>query len=233
MDRYCYNLWFLRYRRCYFPGFFKLTDYSFLIAIGAALLGGAMSPGPSFLVVAQNALSKSRAHGLATSVGTGLGAGVFALLAALGVTTLLEQTPTVYLVFRIVGGLYLLWLAYKIWQGANQPLNETAAGEQEKGGLAAAMFKGFVVQTSNPKTVFIIASIFSAVMPVDPPARTALYVTIIAFIVDFAWYAVVAVSLSRQNSRTFYQKTKVYFDRFAALLLLALSVKLFISIFQP
>ncbi len=208
-----------------------MNEYSFLIAIGAALLGGAMSPGPSFLVVAQNSLSKSRAHGLATSVGTGLGAGVFALLAALGVTTLLEQVPTAYLIFRIAGGLYLLWLAYKVWQGADQPLSETTADEHKKGSLASAMLKGFVVQTSNPKTVFIIASIFSAVMPLDPPSHTALYVTLIAFVLDFSWYAIVAISLSQQNSRAFYQETKGYFDRFAALLLLALSVKLFVSIF--
>jgi len=186
-----------------------------------------MSPGPSFLIVAQNSLAKSRAHGLATSVGTGLGAGIFALLAALGVTALLEQTPTAYFVFRVVGGIYLLWLAFKIWQGSKQALETNSDASQADGSLFGSLLKGFIVQTSNPKTIFIIASIFSAVMPTEPPVNTALYVTLIAFVVDFAWYAIVAVSLSLQNSRDFYRRTKVYFDRFAAFLLLGLGLKLF------
>lgn len=204
-----------------------MNEYSFLVAIAAALLGGAMSPGPSFLIVAQNSLSKSRAHGIATSIGTGLGAALFALLAALGVTTLLEQTPTAYFVFRVVGGVYLLWLAYRIFKGATQPLAEGPEQGLSEGGLITALLKGFIVQTSNPKTIFIIASIFSAVMPDEPPVNTALYVTLIAFTIDFGWYAVVAMSLSKKSSRDFYKRMKVYFDRVAACLLFLLSIKLF------
>jgi len=205
-----------------------MNEYSFLFAIAAALLGGAMSPGPSFLVVAQNSLSKSRLHGVVTAIGTGLGAGFFALLAGLGVTALLEQTPTVYFVFRLAGGVYLIYLAFIIWKGATQPLVSSVESEQSNGvGLLGSLAKGFAVQVSNPKTVFIIASIFSAAMPAQPPSYTALLVTLIAFVIDFAWYALVALSLSKESSKRFYQKTKVYFDRFAAILLVALGCKLF------
>jgi len=207
-----------------------MNEYSFLVAIAAALLGGAMSPGPSFLVVAQNSLSKSRGHGIATAVGTGLGAALFALLAALGVTTLLEQTPTVYVVFRVGGGCYLLWLAYLIFRGATEPLQEGVVSGERQGGLLSSLLKGLVVQTSNPKTIFIIASIFSAVMPLEPPIHTALYVTLIALVIDFGWYAVVAVSLSNNKSRNFYKRTKTHFDRLAACLLFLLSLKLFTDV---
>ncbi|MCH2190661.1 MAG: LysE family translocator [Gammaproteobacteria bacterium] len=205
-----------------------MNEYSFLFAIAAALLGGAMSPGPSFLVVAQNSLSKSRLHGVVTAIGTGLGAGFFALLAGLGVTALLEQTPTIYFVFRLAGGLYLIYLAYNIWVGATQPLASSSGLDQaNESNLRSSLVKGFAVQVSNPKTVFIIASIFSAVMPSEPPLYTALLVTMMAFVIDFAWYALVALSLSKESSKKFYKKTKSYFDRFAAILLTALGCKLF------
>lgn len=207
-----------------------MNEYSFLVGIAVALLAGAMSPGPSFLVVAQHSLSKSRTHGLATAVGTGLGAALFALLAALGVTTLLEKTPAAYLVFKVAGGLYLLWLAYKIWRSAREPLTSDTEDVASKGTLIKAFVKGLMVQTSNPKTIFIIASIFSSVLPSDPPSHTAILVTVIAFVIDFAWYAIVAISLSRSSSRNFYQGMKVWFDRLAAIILLGLSVKLLLSI---
>ena len=203
-----------------------MNEYSFLLIIGAALLGGAMSPGPSFLIVAQNSLSKSRLHGLFTAVGTGLGAALFALLAALGVTALLEETPAAYFVFRLLGGLYLIWLSYLIWRGATQPMIVNTQADKTQASILMSLLKGFTVQVSNPKTVFIIASIFSSVMPNQPPVNTALYVTVIAFLIDFGWYALVALSLSKQASRDFYQKAKRYFDWFAAGFLLVLGAKL-------
>ncbi|MBX2848507.1 MAG: LysE family translocator [Acidiferrobacterales bacterium] len=208
-----------------------MNEYSFLVAIAVALLGGAMSPGPSFLIVAQNSLSRSRADGFATAIGTGLGAAFFACLAALGVTTLLEQSPKFYWLFRAIGGVYLLWLAYRIWRAATQPLDALEASKSVSTNLLASGIKGFIIQTSNPKTIFIIASIFSAVMPDNPPANTAVFVTLIAFVIDFSWYAIVAASLSQAGSRAFYAAGKTVFDRVAAVLLLALSFKLFFELF--
>ena len=43
-----------------------------------ALMLGAISPGPSFIYVAQNSISKSRKHGLFTALGTGTGAALLA-----------------------------------------------------------------------------------------------------------------------------------------------------------
>ncbi len=208
-----------------------MNEYSFLLAIAAALLAGAMSPGPSFLIVAQNSLSESRAHGLATSVGTGLGAAVFALLAALGVTKVLKNSPVIFAVFSVAGAIYLLWIAFKIARHANEPLATTSAAQQPKMSLGAVCLKGFAVQVSNPKTVFVIASIFGALMPSEAPAYTALWVALIAFVVDFGWYAVVAISLSLAKSRAFYQKAKPVFDTVAALLLVLLALKLFAGLF--
>lgn len=55
-----------------------------LFAITATIALGAMSPGPSFVYVAQNAVARSRAHGLVTALGTGVGAAAFSLMALLG-----------------------------------------------------------------------------------------------------------------------------------------------------
>ncbi len=207
-----------------------MADYAFLLPIGIALLGGAMSPGPSFLVVAQQSLSQSSLHGILTSLGTASAAACFALLAALGVTGLLESMPKAYALFRFVGGCYLLWLAYCLFANAKQPLPERTL-ERDKVSLLASLAKGFAVQISNPKTVFIIASIFSAALPQQLPSYTALWVTLTAFVVDFSWYALVAWSLSKAPSRAFYQRRKHRFDYMASALLALLALKLFYDLF--
>ncbi|MEO0369140.1 MAG: LysE family translocator [Pseudomonadota bacterium] len=206
-----------------------MQEYSFLIAIAGVLIAGAMSPGPSFFVVAQNALSKSRADGIATAVGTALGVTIFALLAGLGVTTLIQEVPIVYLVFKIVGGAYLLWLAIKIWQGAPEPLSKIETDTAAVSGLWRCFLKGLAVQTSNPKTAIVIAGIFAAFVPASPPAYTVLLVALIAFIIDFSWYALVAIALSNSKSKQAYTSAKTVFDRCAAIFLGLVGVRLILS----
>ena len=59
-----------------------------IITILAALLLGAMSPGPSFVIVARNAIGLSRGDGLATALGMGIGGVFFSGIALLGLYTL-------------------------------------------------------------------------------------------------------------------------------------------------
>jgi hypothetical protein len=50
---------------------------SSLMAIAAVLIMGVISPGPSFIYVARNAVARSRMHGLVTALGTGAGGYLF------------------------------------------------------------------------------------------------------------------------------------------------------------
>jgi len=206
-----------------------MNDYSFLVAIAGVLLVGAMSPGPSFLVVAQNSLAKSRVHGLATALGTGLGVAIFAILASFGVTTLIEKVPSAYVAFKILGGGYLLFLAYRIWRGANEPLITQPTQQSSRGPLFKSFIIGLVTQTSNPKTALVIAGIFAAFVPASPPDNTAILVSGIAFVIDFCWYAVVAIMLSARRTRGVYQRTKAGFDRTASVFLGAVGIRLILS----
>ena len=73
------------------------------VAIGSALAVGAVSPGPSFIVVARNSIALSRRHGMATACGMGLGAATFAVLALLGVHAVLTAVPLAFWALKIVG----------------------------------------------------------------------------------------------------------------------------------
>jgi len=203
-----------------------MQTYSFLLAIAGVLLVGAMSPGPSFIVVAQNALSKSRAHGIATAVGTALGVAIFAILASFGVTLLLDKVPSAFQVFKIVGGAYLLYLAFLIWRAAKQSIASQVEVEQGSKSYLRAFLTGLITQTSNPKTALVIAGIFAAFVPSSPPPNTVIYVALIAFIIDFSWYAIVATTLSSERSKNIYTRAKSNIDRVAAIFLAIVGVRL-------
>src|ERR1700756_1624224 len=93
-----------------------------IATILVALLLGAMSPGPSFVIVARNAIGLSRSDGLATALGMGTGGVFFSAIALLGLYTLLATVEWLYIGLKVAGGIYLVYLASKIWRGAAKPL---------------------------------------------------------------------------------------------------------------
>ena len=78
-------------------------------------------------------------------------------------------------------------------------------------------------------TALVIAGIFAAFVPANPPANTAILVAVIAFIIDFSWYAAVAVTLSSKRTRDVYIRAKAGFDRTAAGFLGIVGARLLVS----
>src|ERR1700752_2318329 len=94
---------------------------------------------------------------------------VFAGLALAGLQALLMQVSWLYLILKVAGGAYLIYLGIRIWRGARTPL-ATSNGEQPAaGGWRKSFAIGFATQISNPKTAIWYASIFAAFLPTPIP----------------------------------------------------------------
>ena len=194
-------------------------------SIALALILGAMSPGPTFIYVAKNSIAISRKHGLFTALGTGTGAALFGLLAVMGLQALLLAVPSAYLALKICGGLYLLWLAYKIIKHAKEPVASIDNGAQLMS-YRRAYVTGFITQVSNPKIAIILASIFTALLPKEIPTYYYFVLPILCFFIDAGWCSLVAVALSAEKPRRIYLKFKVIFDRGAGVVMTVLGLKL-------
>jgi len=205
-----------------------MDTFTTLLAIAATLAIGAISPGPSFVYVAQNAVARSRNHGLVTAMGTGVGAAIFALLALLGLQAFLLAVPVAYTALKIVGGVYLLWLAYKIIRHSREPLSMGKVSMGEKS-LLATFRDGLFTQLSNPKTAVVFASIFTALLPREIPAYYYIALPLISFIIDAGWYSLVTVALSTERSRNVYIRFKTAIDRVAGSVMALLGLKLIFS----
>ncbi len=207
-----------------------MTVESFWIlgSIAAALLLGAMSPGPTSIYVAKNSIAISRKHGLFTALGTGLGAAIFGLLAVLGLQAFLLAVPSAYLALKICGGLYLLWMAFKIIKHAKEPI-ETGDASSSQISLRRAFTTGLITQLSNPKIAIVLASIFTALLPKDIPTYFYFVLPVLCFFIDAGWCSLVAVALSAEKPRKVYLKFKAGFDRAAGAVMTVLGLKLILG----
>ncbi|WOZ79564.1 MULTISPECIES: LysE family translocator [Kosakonia] len=202
---------------------------SSLIAIAAVLMMGVMSPGPSFIYVARNSLAHSRVHGLVTSLGMGVGAATFALMAMLGLQRVLNAVPELYMALKIAGGAYLIWMAVKIFRGASQPLTLSLSHNDAPKGLWKTFRDGLFIQLSNPKTAIVFASIFTALLPATIPTVFYYVIPLMSFVIDAGWYSLVALLLSAEKPRRVYLRIKTAVDRTSATVLSILGIKLIYS----
>ncbi|WP_179994805.1 LysE family translocator [Acinetobacter sp. YH16053] len=194
-------------------------------SIALALMLGAMSPGPTFIYVAKNSIAISRRHGLFTALGTGTGAAIFGLLAVMGLQAILLAVPSAYFLLKICGGLYLLFLAYKIVKHAKEPIQTNLAHGQQMS-LRRAFTTGLITQLSNPKIAIVLASIFTALLPKEIPNYFYVVLPILCFFIDAGWCSLVAVALSAEKPRQAYIKFKAIFDRAAGAVMTVLGLKL-------
>lgn len=206
--------------------------FAVYFAISTAILLGAMSPGPSFIVVARTAVAGSRGQGVLAALGMGVGGGLFALAALLGLQLILLALPSVYRTLQLLGGLYLIFLAYKLWRPAPDRLDLSVGAAPRSSALQAFML-GLATQLSNPKTAIVYASVFSAALPQHTSwLLTALLVPTI-FAIEFGWYSLVALAFSSGRARDSYVRGKRWIDRLAAGAMGLLGVKILADVGVP
>jgi threonine/homoserine/homoserine lactone efflux protein len=206
---------------------------SYLTSVGLillALLAGVLSPGPSFVMAARTAVARSRADGLALSVGLGIGATFVAGLCLAGLHAVLTAVPLLYVVLKVAGGLYLAWMAWNIWKAAPQPLViETESSELQRASLWASFRLGLYTQLSNPKAAVVYGSVFAALLPPQFPLAAALLVMLGVMVMETGWNAIVVLVLSSAKPRSVYLSAKTLIDRLAAGVMGALGIRLITS----
>lgn len=199
-----------------------------VLSITGAITLGAMSPGQSFILVARTAVASSRRDGMAVALGMGIGCFIFALIALLGLQSLLLALPWLYTTLKMLGGACLIYLAFKMLRGANQPLMIEAVGGQQLG-FRRAFTTGLLTQLGNPNTAIVFGSVFAALLSHKIPMVLYIVLPLIALAVDLLWYAFVAFVLSSPRPRRVYLRFKAWFDRLGGSVLALLGLKLMLN----
>lgn len=115
-------------------------------------------PGPSVLFIVGRALSYGRRTALASIGGNSTGSYLAAVLVALGLGPLLQQSDVLLHVIRVAGGAYLVWLGVRAFRHTGDLAGPDGAGLAHQSTWRAVR-TGVVVGVSNPKTFIIFAAI--------------------------------------------------------------------------
>ena len=96
---------------------------------------GAMSPGPSLVVVLRNTISGGRTRGVMTAIGHGIGFSIYAFVAVMGLSSMLLGNEQIFYLLQSAGALFLIWLAFSMITHKNSVLSEKYEESVYKGFL--------------------------------------------------------------------------------------------------
>jgi len=204
-----------------------ISTHAVLIILFVYVLG-AISPGPSFLVVTRAAVGVSRQSGIWTAVGISIGTMLSAAAGLWGLTAVLANAEWLGALIRIVGGSYLLWLGVSSWRGAASPLEGQLSSSDR---IGRSHFQiGLLTEVSNPKTLAFFASLFASAN-VAVLSTGASLVTLVAIgVISVCWYSLAAVAISSGPVRALYQSFKILIDRITGVVLVVLGGALILSL---
>lgn len=158
-----------------------VPDSTVLIPFTIATMILAITPGPDMTLFVGRALTQGRAAGFAAMAGTFCGITVHAFLVAAGISALIVASPKAFLVLKLFGAGYLVFLA---WQAiVKGSAFSPGGGPVRRQSLLRNWLAGVGVNLSNPKIIlFYMTFLPQFVSASDPQAPAKLFFLGVLFI---------------------------------------------------
>ena len=139
----------------------------------------ALSPGSGAVLSMSHGLQYGVRQTTATIVGLQIGLASILLVAGAGVGALLLASTTAFMVVKVLGAGYLIWLGVKQWRAPVDGAASDAAAPSEPAGLSVRqrVLRGALTNATNPKGIVFMV----AVLPqfIDPKKPLALQLAIL------------------------------------------------------
>jgi len=190
---------------------------------------GAMSPGPSLAVVIHNNINYNRLAGILTSIGHGLGIGVYAILAVFGLGLILETNPTLFKFIEILGLVFLffLGLVFIFQKKSDEKTDEKTDNKQNH---FNCFYQGFLIAVINPKIIIWFTAIYSQFISIEASLTFNLILISTASIIDAIWYIIVSIIVTGYGIKSFLIEKKIIIQKITGLILLIIALSLLYNV---
>lgn len=131
---------------------------TYAIALGIA----GIIPGPGVAALVGRALGSGFQKSLPMLMGIILGDIVYLTFAVAGLALIAKTFAGVFVIVKIGGACYLLYLAYQFWVHGIKPTNVNKGAGKREG--IATFLAGFAVTMANPKTIIFYIALLPSVI---------------------------------------------------------------------
>ncbi|MFZ4832583.1 LysE family translocator [Rouxiella sp. Mn2063] len=121
-------------------------EIGFFLSMLGFLWVAAITPGPNNMLLTTSGANFGFVRSLLLMIGIMLGMQSIMLLVAFGVGSLILVYPLLHTILKVLGSLYLLWLAWKVATSAYETLEVGVAPPKP-----LRLYQGWLLQFLNPK----------------------------------------------------------------------------------
>ncbi|PAJ74419.1 lysine transporter LysE [Pseudoalteromonas sp. NBT06-2] len=193
------------------------------LSLASICVLGAMTPGPSLVIVLKHTMSGGRLNGLVVSIAHGAGIALYAVLTILGMALIIKETPWLFNIIKYAGVAFLLWLAFKSFT------SKSSLGKLKQEAISTTLkqsaWEGFMIAFLNPKIAMFFLALFSQF--IDTNANLEQKIIMVATVsgIDALWYCLIALVLSKSVMLEKLRNNVHVIDKITGIALLGISAR--------
>ncbi|WP_298971723.1 LysE family transporter [uncultured Psychrobacter sp.] len=211
--------------------------HGFLLITSVHLLAAA-SPGPDFVLVSRETLTKGRRTGLICSLGITLGLAVHIIYSVLGLAAVIAHSQPLLTAIKWLGGAYLIYLGWQgigakpkqpvdlVDQSANQTIDKQSLTTSQSESTFTILRRGFFCKVFNPKAPVYFVAIFTLVLSPDIPLWQLSIYGVWMMVLQMAWFSTVVMLLSISVILKRFQCFEHWIDRVLGTAMIVLGLNL-------
>jgi threonine/homoserine/homoserine lactone efflux protein len=159
----------------------------------------AAAVGPISLLCIRRTLAEGRLIGLVSGMGVATADATYGAIAAFGLTAVTDLLVDWRRALGIVGGVFLLWLAWRTFRSVPGEAARTEDGARR--GLPGAYLSTLALTLTNPMTILSFAALFVGLGVTGGTAAGATLLTLGVFAGSAAWWVVLVAAVGALRSR--------------------------------
>lgn len=197
------------------------------IAVATLLV---ISPGPNGFLIAKTVPISGRRAGFANVWGFIVAFYIHGTLSIFGISILLVQSAQAFMVFKLIGAAYLVWIGVKALFNAFRGADVSSSACHQKAGkmvsLKTAFYEGFLTNMLNPKVSMFYLAAFPQFISVGDNVLNA-YALISAHVfINFVWFSLMVIALARVKSVATNERFKKWINAMIGVVFIGFGSKL-------
>lgn len=201
-----------------------------LMAAYTLYLVTVVTPGPANLAIMGTAMNEGRKRAVIIALGIFTGSCTWAIAAALGLAAVLTRYGEVLQILKVLGGLYMLWLAFKAARGLGRKASAQDLEKPVSDKRASHLYlTGYAIHLTNPKAIFGWLATISLGLPPGASASSVVLVVGGCLLTGFTVFMSYAFLFSTRRAVSLYRSARRPLDALMALVFGAAGVKMLSS----
>lgn len=212
---------------------FGLVSIFFAVAVAHFL--ALLSPGPDFVLVVKSAMKGHRKNAIGVALGIATANAVYIGLCLVGVGAILAASVSLMMALKIIGGLFLLYLAFHVLKAPKSDYRELTISSANNTELVKISFikqciTGFMSGILNPKNLLFYLSLFTVALTPEVNLGFKILLGVWMTLVVFLWDVAIIYLLSKQTVRNKFTRLSFYIDKATGVILGAIGFNIVKSV---